>query len=133
MQILRQNFCTKSTSAYLVMFSLSAFFYTGHSLSDEVVQVPSSHLGSPRDSATLTCSHSITSYNVILWYQQLVGDTNLKLIGYTLYQAPTLEDPFKGHFNVTGDGSKQAYLHILKLRKLEDSGMYYCAASRHSD
>ena len=46
---------------------------------------------------------------------------------------PTIEDQFEQHFNVTGDGSVKSQLHVLKLRESEDGGMYYCAASRHSD
>uniref|UniRef100_A0A667YGN1 Ig-like domain-containing protein n=1 Tax=Myripristis murdjan TaxID=586833 RepID=A0A667YGN1_9TELE len=83
----------------------------------------SSLLGSP---------HNVfSSYNVILWYKS--EDSNLTLIGYVYYKNPTIEEQFQKHFNVTGDGSARAHLHILKLRQPEDSGMYFCAASRHSD
>ncbi|XP_078145577.1 M1-specific T cell receptor beta chain-like isoform X7 [Centroberyx gerrardi] len=113
--------------------TLLILWLTCRSLSNEVLQVPSSILGNPQDSATINCSHSISLYNVILWYQQLMDDSNLKLIGYTQYTNPTIEDQFKNNFTVSGDGSKEAYLHILKLRQPEDSGMYYCAASRHTE
>lgn len=105
----------------------------GCSLSTKVQQAPSSILGRSHGSATISCNHSVTSYNVILWYQQPNGDSELKLIGYLLYTNPTLEDSFKQHFNLTGDGSVKSQLLILKLRQTEDSGVYYCAASRHSD
>lgn len=110
------------------------FFLTaGRSLSSQVYQVPSSITGNPHGLTTISCNHSISSYNVILWYQRPTGDSALKLIGYIQYTNPVLEDTFKQHFNVTGDGSLNSKLHILKLRQPEDSGMYYCAASRHSD
>ncbi|XP_029315981.1 immunoglobulin lambda-1 light chain-like [Cottoperca gobio] len=99
------------------------------SLSTKVHQSPSSILGNPNVSATISCNHSVSSYNVILWYQQPTGDSGLHLIGYLLYNNPTLEDPFRQHFNVTGDGSVKSQLHVLKLRQPEDSGVYYCAAS----
>lgn len=109
------------------------FLTAGCSLSTKVLQLPSSILGSPHSSATINCSHSISSYYTILWYQQSTGDSGLKLIGYIQYTDPTLEGTFNEHFKVTGDGSVKSQLHVLKLREPEDSGMYYCAASRHSD
>ncbi|MEQ2309387.1 hypothetical protein AMECASPLE_038127, partial [Ameca splendens] len=100
-------------------------------LSSKVQQDPPSILGSPQDPATISCSHSISSYNVILWYKKPIGDSALKLIGHILYASATLEDEFKEHFNVSGDGSKKSELHVQKLQP-EDSSSYYCAASRHS-
>lgn len=101
----------------------------GRSLSVQVDQGPSSILGSPDGSATISCNHSHSLFNVILWYQQPTGDAGLKLIGFTQYKSPTIEEPFKEHFKVTGDGSSKSELHVQKLRLPEDSGMYYCAAS----
>uniref|UniRef100_A0A8D2ZFS0 Ig-like domain-containing protein n=1 Tax=Scophthalmus maximus TaxID=52904 RepID=A0A8D2ZFS0_SCOMX len=86
-----------------------------------------------RGQSTISCSHSVSSYNVILWYQQSAGDSALKLIGYILYANPTLEEPFQQHFNVTGDGSTKSQLRVLKLRQPQDSGVYYCAASSNYD
>ena len=110
-----------------------SFLNAGCSLSSQVLQLPSSIVESPHNSATITCNHSISSYNVILWYQQSRGDSGLKLIGYVWSTQPSVEDPFKQRFNVTGDGSTKSQLHVVKLRESEDSGMYYCASSRHSD
>lgn len=61
-----------------------------------------------------------------------MGDSALKLIGYVSYSNPTMEEEFKGGFTVSGDGSKKCDLLIEEL-KTEDSGVYYCAASQHSD
>ncbi|CDQ95782.1 unnamed protein product [Oncorhynchus mykiss] len=57
----------------------------------------------------------------------------MKLIGYAYYKTITMEKSFEKHFNVSGDGGKEAYLHLLSLRAPEDSAVYYCAASQHSD
>ncbi|AWP15896.1 T-cell receptor beta chain [Scophthalmus maximus] len=112
---------------------LLLWLFCGGSLNSQVHQEPSSILGVVRDSETISCSHSVSSYNVILWYQQSAGDTALKLIGYIYYANPTLEEPFQQHFNVTGDGSTKSQLRVLKLRQPQDTGVYYCAASRHDD
>ena len=110
-----------------------SFLNAGCSLSSQVLQLPSSIVESPHNSATITCNHSISLIYVILWYQQSTRDSGLKLIGYVWSTQPSVEDPFKQRFNVTGDGSTESQLHVVKLRESEDSGMYYCASSRHSD
>uniref|UniRef100_A0A3B3WQ61 Ig-like domain-containing protein n=1 Tax=Poecilia mexicana TaxID=48701 RepID=A0A3B3WQ61_9TELE len=110
----------------LLYFSFALF------QSSDVQQDPPSILGTLQGPATITCSHSSSSFNVILWYQKPTGGSALKLVGHTLYESPTMEDEFKDHFNIKGDGSKKSELHVEKLQP-EDSSTYYCAASRHSD
>ncbi|KAJ4918243.1 hypothetical protein JOQ06_021881 [Pogonophryne albipinna] len=117
----------------ILSISLLLLLLSCPSLSREVLQDPSSILGSPDTPATISCSHSISSYNVILWYQQPTGHSHLNLIGHVYATSPSIEDAFKGHFEVSGDGSVKSELHVLKLRQPEDSAMYFCAASRHSD
>ena len=78
----------------------------------------------------LNCSHGISSYDTIQWYQQAHGDTSLKLIGYARYSTTKeIEKEYKDHFNITGDGRSSASLYILKARQVEDSAAYFCAAS----
>ncbi|MEQ2256554.1 hypothetical protein ILYODFUR_025336 [Ilyodon furcidens] len=102
------------------------------SLSSKVLQEPPSILGSLQGPATINCSHSVSTYDTILWYQKPSGDSALKLIGYNLISGAKLEDEFKDHFSMSGDGSKKSELRVQKLQP-EDSSIYYCAASRHSD
>uniref|UniRef100_A0A3B5LC14 Ig-like domain-containing protein n=1 Tax=Xiphophorus couchianus TaxID=32473 RepID=A0A3B5LC14_9TELE len=83
--------------------------------------------------ATISCSHSISGYYVILWYQKPIGGSALKLIGYIANTSPTLEKEFEDRFTISGDGSKESELEVQELQP-EDSSMYYCAAiSQHSD
>ena len=98
------------------------------SLSQEVNQTPSTLLWKPEEKIQLSCSHNIPNYDTILWYQRSVGDTALKLIAYVYYKSPTVESPFQDIFDVSGDGEKEAHLHLLKLRQPEDDGQYFCAA-----
>ena len=109
--------------------------FTGVHLDEEkqVNQSPPELFMNPDTESNLSCSHQIPNYYVILWYQRSPGDTALKLIGYISYKNPTVEKSFQSHFNVSGDGAKKAYLHILKARHPEDSGEYFAAASMHSD
>ncbi len=87
---------------------------------------------SPESLAEITCRHQITNYDTLLWYQHSQTVTELKLMGYMSYAQRTLEKPFEKHFNVSGHGKTQSTLHLIQLRKSEDSGVYYCAAYYHS-
>ncbi len=81
-----------------------------------------------QEPVTLTCSHKIPSYNMILWYEQLKGDSALNLIGYVLYKNPATESPYTDQFNITGDGANSSTLDF-KPKASGRSVMYYCAAS----
>uniref|UniRef100_A0A3B5M1I4 Ig-like domain-containing protein n=1 Tax=Xiphophorus couchianus TaxID=32473 RepID=A0A3B5M1I4_9TELE len=87
----------------------------------------------PQSPATISCSHSISGYYVILWYQKPIGGSALKLIGYIANTSPTLEKEFEDRFTISGDGSKESELEVQELQP-EDSSMYYCAAiSQHKE
>uniref|UniRef100_A0A8K9WR22 Ig-like domain-containing protein n=1 Tax=Oncorhynchus mykiss TaxID=8022 RepID=A0A8K9WR22_ONCMY len=73
---------------------------------------PTAILTGPEDKVNLTCSHTVSSYNMILWYQQSAQNTALKLIGYVRFTT-----------------NKMAYLHFPKVPEAEDSAVYFCAAS----
>uniref|UniRef100_A0A3Q3K3P8 Immunoglobulin V-set domain-containing protein n=1 Tax=Monopterus albus TaxID=43700 RepID=A0A3Q3K3P8_MONAL len=94
-----------------------------------VRQTPTDLLRDINDKVKLTCKHSIDSYDTVLWYHRSGRDTSLKLVGYTSYSSvQVVENPYQGHFNVSGNGDSEAFLHLLKLRHPEDSGHYFCAA-----
>lgn len=84
----------------------------------------------PNVHVNLSFTHSIQTYDTILWYRRPAGDTGLQLIGYVTYKSSTVELDFQETFAVSGDGEKTAHLHILRLA--EGSGEYYGAASVHS-
>uniref|UniRef100_A0A3B5QZQ9 Ig-like domain-containing protein n=1 Tax=Xiphophorus maculatus TaxID=8083 RepID=A0A3B5QZQ9_XIPMA len=101
---------------------------TDLSLSKDVHQDPPSMLSSPQSPATISCSHSISGYYMILWYQKPIGGSALKLIGYIHYT-----NTFQNLYNVTGSGQSLSSLVIPKLRQSEDSAVYFCAAILCSD
>lgn len=97
--------------------------------SKDVHQTPADLLGEINAQVKLTCRHSINNYDTVLWYHRSQGDSSLKLVGFTSYTSvQAVEKPFQGHFNVSGHGEKEAFLHVLKLRRPQDSGHYFCAA-----
>ncbi|KAL6477482.1 hypothetical protein MHYP_G00133170 [Metynnis hypsauchen] len=104
-----------------------------HSISGQnydIHQNPLASFGYSGEYRELHCNHSVSDFYNILWYQQSIGDSSLKLIANVYYKSPNVESSFKGHFNVSGDGAKHSTLHLLKLRPAEDSAVYYCAASQ---
>ncbi|XDV43637.1 hypothetical protein PO909_012081 [Leuciscus waleckii] len=94
-----------------------------------VQQSPSNLIKTERDSAELVCTHNITSYNIILWYKQTRGH-ELTLLGYIWNTNYYPEDHFKGKIRLNGDGTKTGSFKIEALA-LNDSAMYFCAASLH--
>ncbi|XP_036818228.1 uncharacterized protein LOC118944159 [Oncorhynchus mykiss] len=120
---------------FRVLIHLAALplWVTGQLFSSIVHQRPVALTEGPGGDVQLTCSHTIPNYYVILWYKQSAGDTAMKLIGYAYTKSITMENSFEKHFNVSGDGGKEAYLHLVSLRGPEHSAVYYCAASQHSD
>ena len=94
--------------------------------------MPAELLVKPNSEVNLSLSHLNPSYDTILWYQRSAGDSSLKLIGYVNYKFLTIQPLFVGQFDVSGNGEKQAFLHIKKARHPEDSGEYFGAASLHS-
>ncbi|XP_076155561.1 uncharacterized protein LOC143138949 [Alosa pseudoharengus] len=112
---------------FLIQLATLTIWVAALSDSQQAHQVPRDLLKQPGDSVQLNCSHNITSYDTILWYQQLEGDPALTLFGYVRFDSPTIEMTGK-NFSVTGDGRNDAFLHLNKL-KPADSAVYFCAAS----
>ncbi|MGH0170839.1 UNVERIFIED_CONTAM: hypothetical protein FKN15_059614 [Acipenser sinensis] len=70
-----------------------------------VCQSPPSLFESPGHSAELQCSHNITNYDQMYWYQQTRKGA-LDLIGYLSYTDVKPEEKFKKRFSLTGDAEK---------------------------
>lgn len=99
----------------------------------KVLQTPEQLLASPDEDVRLTCAHKDLNFNTILWYQRRKGDAALELIGFMYYQSLTIEPPFVGQFNISGNGESTAVLHIVRARHSEHSAQYFSAARQHSD
>ncbi|KAG1972219.1 hypothetical protein F2P79_000343 [Pimephales promelas] len=112
-----------------VLFSyLLCWHFAGHWFSS-VDQKPAAVIVSPGASCTLSCSHSISSYNTILWYYQ--RGQNMHIIGYSFHSTPNLENAADKKYDLKGDAKSSVNLTISELL-LNESAVYFCAASAHS-
>lgn len=124
---------SKTLHSYRFPFFKSCLrFFTGASQTNDVFQTPPFIIKRTGESVVseIDCSHQIAAYDVILWYKQDELKA-LKLLGYLYVNTRNLEKDVKGKISFDGDGRKRSSLTISDLL-LNDSGVYFCAASRHS-
>uniref|UniRef100_A0A668SJU6 Ig-like domain-containing protein n=1 Tax=Oreochromis aureus TaxID=47969 RepID=A0A668SJU6_OREAU len=110
------------------MFSL--IFFTGSSLSDQVHQNPADMYKNPGQTAEITCSHRIDTYNQILWYKQ-TKTGQLQLLGYMLGTSKSLEPGVTVAIRGDANKDKNCTLTINDLF-MNSSAVYFCAARFHS-
>lgn len=113
-------------------FNIFSAYFTGASQNKTVVQKPPYIITRSGESVAsgIKCEHKIQFYEVILWYKQDERKA-LKLLGYLNLGNPYLEDMANGKFSFDGDGRSHSSLNISNP-SLNDSAVYFCAASRHS-
>ncbi|RVE57550.1 hypothetical protein OJAV_G00217340 [Oryzias javanicus] len=104
----------------------------GRASPDKVSQTPSSVLVEAGREVTLTLSHTISSYDTILWYRRPPGVAALTLMAYMYYNTPNYEPGFKNCVIVTGNGESKVDLQLLNVSHHQSAGEYFGAASRHS-
>lgn len=84
------------------------------------------------EKAVISCTYDDNNLDVMLWYQQLHNSKSLALIVYSYGSAePSYESGFKKRFSLTKNDTTIGALIIYNLTVI-DSGVYYCAAKRHS-
>lgn len=103
---------------------------TGASLGDQVRQTPFDILAKRGEAASISCSHSIQNYNVILWYKRL-ENTQLQLLGYRFLGESFIETGVDVEMQGSADRDQTCTLMIKELIE-SSSGVYFCAASYHS-
>uniref|UniRef100_A0A8K9X0L7 Ig-like domain-containing protein n=1 Tax=Oncorhynchus mykiss TaxID=8022 RepID=A0A8K9X0L7_ONCMY len=96
--------------------------------SNQVHQSPASLYKKRGKSAKMECSHSISGYDLILWYKQ----SNYREFVYLGYMTAKTAFPEAG-FDIEGDANAGG-TSTLTINQLtpNSSAVYYCAASLHS-
>ncbi|KAG7229200.1 hypothetical protein INR49_013143, partial [Caranx melampygus] len=120
--------CFNMTFMFFVFCFLHLLGNKGAYGTKQVHQTPSSIIKRAGQSVNgeISCTHSIPSYNRILWYKQN-GD-EFKFLGYLNLINPVIEDDVQGKISFAGDGRKHSNFSISNLA-MNDGGIYFCAAS----
>ncbi|XP_050925338.1 uncharacterized protein LOC127142195 [Lates calcarifer] len=102
------------------------FCAASSSLSDQVHQIPADIQKKPGGTAKIYCSHSIDSYDRILWYKQL-KNKQLQFLGYMLGKDGY---PEKGvDVKIEGDANKgQNCTLTIEGLSLSSSAVYFCGS-----
>uniref|UniRef100_A0A3Q3GFD8 Ig-like domain-containing protein n=1 Tax=Kryptolebias marmoratus TaxID=37003 RepID=A0A3Q3GFD8_KRYMA len=84
--------------------------------------------------ATMECSHTKDStYRQMYWYQQLPGKTMKQIVFTTSFSSHQYEEGFtEDKFPAEKKDAPTGSLTVKELQP-EDSGVYFCAVSQHSD
>uniref|UniRef100_A0A3Q2P9G6 Immunoglobulin domain-containing protein n=1 Tax=Fundulus heteroclitus TaxID=8078 RepID=A0A3Q2P9G6_FUNHE len=107
-------------------FDLSIFM----SKNGPVRQTPAYIQANPGGSATISCSHSIQSYDVILWYKRS-EDAQLQLLGHVYLDNKNPEPGVDVEMGGRADKDEICTLTIKPLN-VKSSAVYFCAARYHS-
>uniref|UniRef100_A0A3P8SAW3 Immunoglobulin V-set domain-containing protein n=1 Tax=Amphiprion percula TaxID=161767 RepID=A0A3P8SAW3_AMPPE len=107
-----------------------SFCFSAQISKNRVDQYPTALIKTPGGEIQIKCNHSNSDFNMIQWYKQSPGKTDMVLLGYARFSSPVVEDEFRGIYDVTGSGSSLSSFRILKLRQSVDNAVYFCAASR---
>uniref|UniRef100_A0AAZ1WY30 Ig-like domain-containing protein n=1 Tax=Oreochromis aureus TaxID=47969 RepID=A0AAZ1WY30_OREAU len=85
-------------------------------------------------SVTMDCSHTKGgTYRQMYWYQQLPGKGMKQIVFTTAYSTHTYESGFSEQkFPATKTNEQTGSLTVKQLVP-EDSGVYFCSVSEHSD
>lgn len=123
---------SKSTSGILNPFVRLGLFvcFTGSSFSDQITQIPAQTHYKAKERAEINCSHSIRSYNTLLWYRQSQNQ-QLQFLGYLIGPSSFPEPGLGVRLGGSADEGRTSTLSIAGLSPA-DSAVYYCAARFHS-
>lgn len=105
------------------------FFHTVFAISKAVFQTPLDLFGKHGDSSELQCSHRISGYSTILWYNQ-TRNTEVQFRGHLFGSQSQPEPEFRNIVTLTGNGYSNGALTIKSLTP-NDSAEYFCTALTH--
>lgn len=84
------------------------------------------------ESAEINCSHNKDAgHNQMYWYRQRPGESMI-LIVYTVVGGQPDYGGAQDKYSAIKDNTQSGALTVKDL-KLEDSAVYFCAVSKHSD
>uniref|UniRef100_A0A3Q1BRF1 Immunoglobulin V-set domain-containing protein n=1 Tax=Amphiprion ocellaris TaxID=80972 RepID=A0A3Q1BRF1_AMPOC len=66
---------------------------------NRVDQYPTALIKTPGGEIQIKCNHSNSDFNMIQWYKQSPGKTDMVLLGYARFSSPVVEDEFRGIYD----------------------------------
>lgn len=98
-----------------------------------MIQEPKFHSVHPGNNVSFHCEHADTAFQDKFWYYLKKGEA-LRRIGYTASTVDVfIEDEFKnGRIRIQLFTAQKNTLHISNVSE-QDSAVYYCASSIHSE
>lgn len=122
-------FILQQTLTSIISLILCGYF-TG---ANDVTQNPSILWAWKNNSAEMSCSHSKgATYFYMYWFRQQQGKS-MELIAFTtLNQDPDFGTFSKEKYSATKTVAQDGSFTVKKVQ-LDDSGVYFCAVSEHSE
>uniref|UniRef100_A0A3B3WQB2 Ig-like domain-containing protein n=1 Tax=Poecilia mexicana TaxID=48701 RepID=A0A3B3WQB2_9TELE len=99
----------------------------------DVIQDPTISWSFKSKSAEMKCSHkNLITHTQMYWYRQRPGET-MTLIVYTAFGGqPDYGENLQSKYSAVKDSIEAGALTVKDLQP-DDSGVYFCAVSKHSD
>uniref|UniRef100_A0A671XM26 Ig-like domain-containing protein n=1 Tax=Sparus aurata TaxID=8175 RepID=A0A671XM26_SPAAU len=99
---------------------------------DQVHQTPADMFKQPGEEAKITCIHTISTFDRILWYKQT--NIQLQLLGYMVGDSEFPEKTGEEEtVKIEGNANKDKNCTLtIEGLKLNSSAVYFCAARLHS-
>ncbi|XP_014848963.1 PREDICTED: immunoglobulin iota chain-like [Poecilia mexicana] len=118
-------------SQVLIIFIL--FFSKKQVHCQDVIQDPTISWSFKSKSAEMKCSHkNLITHTQMYWYRQRPGET-MTLIVYTAFGGqPDYGENLQSKYSAVKDSIEAGALTVKDLQP-DDSGVYFCAVSKHSD
>lgn len=113
---------------------LTMFCFTGFSWSADVHQTPLQVITNPGGQLNISCSQNDNNLDYMYWYRQQLGK-GFQLIAYIFTNTEAeFEKDFKTKMRFEIRKPSAFYgSFIMNTLTEEDSAVYFCAASQHSD
>ncbi|CAJ1074722.1 immunoglobulin lambda-1 light chain-like [Xyrichtys novacula] len=114
----------------LLCLTLYVQTVSGSSYSDNITQTRGDIFTKTGNPAIMTCRHTVSSFNRILWYKQLKSK-EIQFLGNMFGGSDFPEDKTEVKIEGNANANKNCTLTILAV-DLNSSAVYFCAASIHN-